>query len=173
MRKRCRTSIFTIIIVAIGLVWSAYNIFVIGDCKTFFGANLFQILTIMVAIVISFYISQRITDRRRKADVIEKMLYIIQDRLSNKDIILSSKREVSLPALREVENNLKYLTEHCFSGQKDDFKILNDKFEVLRGLFDESFMQESRLNELKPKMVSAISVINSKCNEIILKMNDD
>lgn len=173
MRKRCRTSIFTIIIVVIGLVWSAYNIFVIGDCKTFFGANLFQILTIMIAIVISFYISQKMTDRRRKADVIEKMLYSIQDRLSCKEIILSSKREISLPALREVENNLKHLKEHCFPNQEEDFKILYDKFEILRELFDESFMQESRLNELKPKMICAINVINSKCNEIILKMNDD
>ena len=59
-----------------------YNIVV--DAGAFFTASIYQIISLLFAIVITYLLTQRKNDKRRKNDMLDKMILGIQKDISEK-----------------------------------------------------------------------------------------
>ncbi len=149
-----------IAIISIILIWK--------NCKTidFYEANLLQILTFILATMISFSFVQHRTDKRRKVDCIEHIIIEIQNLINNSEILFSLERE-ALILQSLIANKIKYLKEKGFSQTTPDIDYISSEFEELRSLYANHIQD---LDTIKEDLNRHKINISTKCDKVRLTL---
>lgn len=121
-----------LVIIAVGcLIWSIYNGFNNGK---FLEASLIQILTLVVAIFISYFLVQHKNDRRRKADFINKMLQEIVLQVEDEGV-LDADTSRAWTIQKSIANRLLALKDNGFKDIEQDMDYVIKEFEEIRELY--------------------------------------
>lgn len=165
-------AILIIAVIALGI----YN----GVSRTteFFEVSIAQILTLLVAIVIAFWATQRKTDERRIKEQIEKVVIKIQTEVSASSFVTFSSDDTSeevqkriTMTTRKLKNAIEIL--HAYSKLFDIAKDVSYIEEQLREYDDCVSVKVGDLDYLS-KSESHLRMfaenINSKCDHIILQL---
>jgi hypothetical protein len=152
-----------IALISIILIWK--------NCNTndFYEANLLQILTFILATMISFSFVQHRTDKRRKVDCIEHIIIEIQNLINNNEILFSLERE-ALILQSSIANKIKYLKEKGFSQTTPDIDYISSEFEELRSLYANHKQSTQDLDTIKEDLNRHKINISTKCDKVRLTL---
>lgn len=104
-----------------------YNLF---NNDTFFSVPVTSLLTVLVAVVFSYWLVQSRNDKRKKNDKLGSLLYKIQDIIQQKEFIESNNEAIqrrNLIKQRSVGNKIEYLKNGC--GKDASIKKLVEELE--------------------------------------------
>lgn len=142
-----------------------YNLVVNDD---FFKAPLTTIISILVAIVLSYFLSQRKTDDRRKREKIDKLLYKIQG------IVLDEKfievKETDLITQRSIVNKILDIEENATSEIRDDVGRLKEIFQEYRDFYSNHYTDDEYMKKSRIELTNFISRIDDLCDRMHMKL---
>lgn len=149
MGGKRRNKLIVIIPTVILLCISAFNIFENG--KDFFEINIYQIVSLIFAFVITFYLTQITNDERRKIDMLDKMLFEIQKELTNECLLkfeTEEDRNIALLHQRSIASRLKYLIDNnLFPSIIDDIKYTYNEIQHLRSMYGDHMIDKDYMNK--------------------------
>ena len=167
--------ILAIIIVSIFI--GITNIFFIKNCN-FWTVNISQLLTIIVAVLIAFWASQRKTDERRVKEQIEKITYKIQDVVTSPNFVqfdssIGSENVTKMLNLntRKINNCVTLLKEYSnIIDIKEEIDYISDQLTEYREFISEKTGDIEYLKKSETHLRKLSDNINTKCDFIILKL---
>ncbi len=147
-----------VILVCALLVWKN-----IGS-TAFFSANAVEIITILLGMIIAFYLSERMNDKRRRNDCIEHIIVEIEDFVANDENYKNCQN--SLMKQSSCANRIKYIKDAAFSDIKDDVGFIEQHFAEIRDLFSNHYQNEDELKSVKKDIDKHRDLIADKCCKI-------
>ena len=153
--------VFGCIIVALGV----YNY---QNNKSFFEASFTSLATICVAVIVSFYLVQLKTDKRRQKEKIDTLLYKIQSYLTEESFLLGGEDAwKNLILHRSIFNKIKYL-ENLNIDKKilDELKKVKGYLEKFRCTYSENYLDEEKLKDKYDELKHYITLIDDICDKI-------
>lgn len=126
MKKLCYIVFFSLLTVGSG-IWIYYNI---NNNENFFIAPLYSIITIIIALVFTFFLNQVLIEKRRKK---ENLLRIVQKTIVELDspcLIIKNESDVLSTRLlqQSIRNHIKMMTGNkLFSQQNKTLLSLVEK----------------------------------------------
>jgi len=132
--------------------------------SNFFSANLTDIITIIVGIVIAFFITERLTDQRRRNDCIEHIVVEIENFITDDGNFKIDKGTYIRHG--SCANRIKYLKDAGFSDIKDDIEFIETNFQNIRDLYSHHNQSEEALQEVKIDIDKHRTNIVDKCSKI-------
>lgn len=151
-------------------------IFIVLICKNccdanFLEANLVQIVTLMLATFVAFYISQKLTDKRRKIDLIQQQLNDIQNLIANSDYIFSIEDTKRARILQKSTlNKIKHIKDYSFPFIFQDIEYISECFVQLKELYDEHSACEEDLQVVSDDIFRIKMNISDKIDKIKLML---
>lgn len=112
MKRWQRTLILVIALIAL-LGWALYNYFNNG---TFFEASLANVVTIGLAIFVSYYFTQKTNDKRKQKDIILGLLLKLHSQIDSQEMFkLSSQEEGAITMRnRDINNKITILEDNKY-----------------------------------------------------------
>ena len=168
--KNSRVSKYSLVIVFIICMFGIIVYNLLNNDK-FLETSVTSIISIVIAVVISYVFVQKKTDLRSKKEKIDKLLYKIQDIIGGESFSLSGKRE-NLILHRSISNKLAGLKK--IQMDKDIMKKIED-IEQVFGDFrefygnhynDSEYMEKSRI-----ELINYIQRIDDICDEIHVSLS--
>lgn len=167
-----RKKIITIsIIVLVLIVFGIYN----GITnKEFWNMSLYNILTLLVAVVVAFYFTQKNNDIRKTKEKAENIFEKIQD-IINQDKYYridekTDERELNMMK-RTVNNKLKLLEkESSIINNDSEMKYLREKFDEYRAFIDDHINDKKYLEKSEIELKKILNLMDDKIDEIRLKL---
>lgn len=156
------------IVILFSILCLIFGIYNFSHNKDFLKAPLTTIITILVAVIVSFYLVQRKTDSRRKSEKIDKLLYKVQEMINDPVLITFSPNTLLLH--RSVINTIKLIETNIAPEFKQDIANIKEKFEYIRNVYgnhytDEDFMQKSYVD-----LINYVYLIDDICNKIHMEL---
>ena len=130
----------------------------------FFEANLIDIVTIAIAGIITWYLTEKQEDDRRRNDCIEHIIVEIEGMILSEEIF-SKEKKITLLKQSSCANRIKYLKDANFQEIREDIEFISSQFEMLRNLYSEH-MDDPSVVEADFRKIQ--SRIGDKCNKIRL-----
>lgn len=130
----------------------------------FFAANLTDIITLIVGIVIAVFITERLTDQRRRNDCIEHIVMEIESFITNDDNFRIDKSTYIKHG--SCANRIKYLKDAGFTDIKGDIEFIESNFENIRDLYSHHNQSDEELLRVKLDIDKHRTNIVDKCNKI-------
>lgn len=154
--------------IAIIFVVSTCGFLVIKNIKkcSFFNANLVDVLTILLGILVVFYLTEHLTDNRRRNDCIEHIIMEIEGLVSADENFSISPS--SLMKQSSCANRIKYLNDAAFPDIQTDIKFISDHFSEIRDLYSNHNSSEDNLNSVRTDIDKHRTYIVDKCCKIRL-----
>lgn len=142
-----------------GLIW-----LIIKNCKKedFFSASFIDILTIGIAIFISFMITEYSDNKRRRNECIEHIILEIEDMVSG-DEIVNGESNMTLLKQSSCANRIKYLKDAKFTDIEQDIIFIEEQFQEIRDLYSN---HKDDLPSVKNDLERHQRLICDKCNKI-------
>ena len=171
MKKFCYIVFFSLLTVG-SSIWIYYNI---NNNEDFFIAPLYSIITIIIALVFTFFFNQVLIEKRRKK---ENLLRIVQKTIVELDspcLIIKSRNDIAATRLlqQSIRNHIKMLLENKLFSQKNKelLELVEKDFNDYWDLISEHITD---LNYLK-KSESTLSkhIQNAKNKLDIISLNID
>lgn len=142
----------------------------------FMDAKFKDILTLFIAVYISYFLVQRNTGHRMALDKIDKMLYKIQAVINAKDFISIETDEIKQKNLiihRTTANKINYLKKYMQSIKVEqellnDVAVITSEFEKLRELYSEHLNNSYYLDTSYKEITNGICRIDDACDHIHL-----
>ncbi len=130
----------------------------------FFSANLVEILTILLGIIVAFYLAEHMTDQRRRNDCIEHVIAEIESFVSKDENF--SLNASALMKQTSCANRIKYLKDASFPDIKDDITFIETHFIEIRDLFSNHSASDEELKTVKKDIDKHRDCIVDKCCKI-------
>ena len=155
------------------LIVAIYNIIHFGYCN-FLQASVSQLLTLLVAIIVSYYLVQKRSDEKNKKEIIIRLLADIQKEVTNEDayrISVNSKPATLTLRNRTLNNYLDTLSNYGeLFGISEQVCFLQEKLSeytdcIGNHIDDIDFLSKAELDLQRP-----LALINSKAYEIMLNL---
>ncbi|WP_394524334.1 hypothetical protein [Lacrimispora sp. JR3] len=156
---------FAVACVAIILVLKNYN------STDFYQASLLQILTFILATIISIIFVQHRTDKRRKIDCIEHIIIEIQNVIQHNENIFSLKSD-ALMLQASAANKIMYIKDMGFPQNQKDIAYIYDEFQELRDLYGNHVKTEEDLESIENDLKRHKLNITTKCDKVRLSLYD-
>lgn len=137
----------------------------------FWDASCVQILTLALTAFVSFFLVQRLADKRRKIDFMEHVIAEIQNVLEHDKVIFSLDRE-ALGIQSSIGNKLLHLQNHSFAQIKGDIDYIYSEFTELREMYAAHYQDPEGYELIKKDMDRHIHKISNKCDKIRLTLYD-
>lgn len=157
-----------LIFVAMVAALTIYNLIKNTD---FFDASMSSLISIVAVLLISYYLTQRKNDDRRKLENVDRLLTKIQEELKNKEICDASSEEKIEQALilqRSLGNKLKYYMDYCNEKEKRDAKYMFEEFKRVRELYGNHMNDSEYIRKSKGDFKNILTKIDDKCEELHL-----
>lgn len=150
--------------------------------KDFFIVNAQQIITILIAVGISFFASQFKNDERKIKDNVERIIVKIQDMVNSSDftcIKFSNDKKNDNNTRKNITinnrtiNNLISVVEKNYSKRlhiEDEIKYIKDSFEEYNVFVSEHINNLKYLSNSETTLRRLSNNIDNKCYELIAKM---
>lgn len=130
----------------------------------FFSARLTDIITILVGVVIVVFITERLTDQRRRNDCIEHIVLEIEVFVTDDSNFVIDKSTYIKQG--SCANRIKYLKDANFPEIKEDIKFIESNFQDIRDLYSNHNQNEEALQEVKIDIDKHRTNISDKCSKI-------
>ncbi len=157
---------FVIILGAIGT--TAFGIYNMINNEDFLKAPLTTMISILVAIVLSYFFTQRKTDDRRKMEKIDKLLYKVQDIILNKEFIVV--QDSDLIVHRSIANKIKFLKNNAPCDLKSDVDRLEEIFEDYRRFYGEHYKDKDYMKKSKIDLLNYVMKFDDVCDNIHMRL---
>lgn len=153
---------FILICISLGI----YNLI---NNQEFFKTSFSTIVSIIVAVVLSYFLAQRKTDTRRKKEKIDSLLYKIQNIMLSNDFYTVKTENLILQ--RSIANKIEYIEENIGSDFKDDIKRIKENFERYRNTYGNSYADSKNMNNSERELRNYIALIDDVCDKIHIKLS--
>lgn len=165
-----------IIVIPLAIVLTVLVIFNIRNNANFFMISIGSLLTLFVAILISYYFVQRNTDQRYQKEIYVKLLMDIQSFVTNPDIytfnkeidtgIITSRKRTLSNYIRLIESHSK---KFCL---QTEVEFVRKKFDEYDELIGDHISDIEYLSKSKKELQRPLDLINDKLYEMMLKLYD-
>lgn len=166
--RRIVKYIILIVILALLGAFAIYNI-ICND--SFFTASLANIITIAIAVFVSFYLVQRWTDERKRKEIFLSLLTKLQSVIEDENAYnfdAQSKDEITMRK-RDISNWIKILEDANPPYIKDeDVKFIREKFDEYSDIIGNHIDDLDALRKLKKDLKRPIDLMESKIVKIEL-----
>ncbi len=143
-----------------------YNIFCNRD---FFETSITAVLSIIVAIVVSYFFVQHKTDERRKKEKVDDLLYKIERILQKEDFLVVKEGDLILH--RSVSNKICFLSDYVENEDiKNDITRMKEYFDQYREFYGNHYKDEAYMEKSKNELMNYISRIDDICDSIHMKL---
>ena len=137
---------------------------ILEDGKAFFNSNLISLIGVMSAVFISYFVVQRLTDKRRKADAFDRMLLTIEQEVENTAKLFSEDKPEALLIQRSLANRIRYLKEAAeWDSIEKDMVYIESRFSDLRNAYGEYIDKSQRSTSQFNTMKRCATDIKDKC----------
>lgn len=162
--------IFIGIIFATGtIIWGIHS-FQVAE-KDFFAASFEDILAVVIAVLVTFFLTERLNDKRKLYEYIEHMILEIEELLDNDKIFYDDNRKIALALQRSCASKIKILKEANISDFSDDFEKMENEFHEIRDLYSNHYTGgRDDLLKLEPDFNKHKINITDKCDRIRLQL---
>ena len=130
----------------------------------FFSASAVDIITILLGALIAFYLTEQMTDRRRRNDCIEHIISEVEAFVSEEANFKIDKG--TLMRQGSCANRIKYLKDASFSDIRKEVSFIDDKFNEIRDLYSNHCMDQKELDTVKIDIDKRRDLIVDKCCKI-------
>ena len=172
--NRC-TSFWIVVITGCILGIALYNIVICA--KEFFSANVYQVISLLFVLFITFLLTQRKNDYRRKIDMLDKMVVGIQEDISHGEIVsykTEEQRSIALLKQKSIANRIQYLKESkIHNGIEYDVDYIAKEMERLREFYGAHMDDINYMEKSSADFEKYIVNICDKCFSIRLKLYED
>lgn len=148
---------------------AAYNI-VVND--KFWEMSLFQVMTLTATIFLAFFLSQKLTDDRRREEKAESLLMIIQEELQDPRFTdMNSQEDIDYVGIknRRIANTIDCLQEISDKvGITEGVGIIKNKFESYEELYGNHVADLVHLQSSKIDFENIIVCIKDECERLIV-----
>lgn len=135
----------------------------------FFTAPLTTIVSIVVAVVISYFFVQRKTDDRRKREKVDKLLYKIQEMILDEKFI--EVKEQDLIIQRSIANKITYLKNNVIDKNiKTQVERIEEIFGEYREFYSNHYKDVTYMEKSKKELANYVTRIDDVCDEIHMKL---
>lgn len=155
--KRYLLQIISLIVL---LVLSLFNL----SSATFWNTSFTEVITIGLAIFVSFYLTENLNDKRRRNDCIEHIILEIES-MMNEDFIFSLNKD-TLIHQSSCANRIKYLKDANFRDIQADIDFIAREFEEIRDLHSNHKQTSKKLKTVLIDFEKHRALICDKCNKI-------
>lgn len=173
-KKRVRVSdvVMTIVACVAGLFIigvAVYNA-VIND--KFWEMSLFQVMTLLATIFLAFFLSQKLTDDRRREAKAESLLLIIQQELQDSRFTdMNSQEDVEYVGIknRRIANTIDCLKKISSRvGITEGVGIIKEKFDRYEELYGNHVTDLVHLQSSKIDFENIVVCIKDECERMIV-----
>lgn len=176
MDKEKVVSIIGVVITLVCILGiSVYNIVV--SSEEFFDATVYQIISLLFALIITFLLTQRKNDYRRKIDMIDKMIAGIQEDLSSREFVLyetDAQMNIALLKQKSLANRIQYLMDSKIHNKiGKDVEYIAKEMENLREFYGAHMKDKDYMDKSSADIEKYIVNINDKCFSMRLKLYEN
>lgn len=141
--------------------------------KDFWISSASSIFSIFAVLFLSYYLTQKRNDQRKKLENYDRLICKIQDELYNEAMFCANSKEEQNKALnlqRSLGNKLKYFMDFCDEELKDDAKYMSDEYVRLKTLYGNHMSDVDYINKSKEDFKNGLCKIDDRCEELHLKI---
>jgi hypothetical protein len=155
------------------LVFAIYNL---RSNENFFEASLFQVALLVIPIGITYYLTQRKLDERKKKDILERLIAQTQEAALSEELLRFSERKSVLGQQRHLGNKVSVLVEFSASLPELTSESLRIKelYEEIREILDDAIardvMSDTEKFEAENKAQKVSRNISLYCDKMLLKI---
>lgn len=153
-----------IIAIILSLLVSVLLLYCNASKPSFLEASLVDIATIFFACFITFYLTEKINDNRRRNDCIEQVITEIEKMVIDEAIF--AKSEWTFIYQASCANKIRYLKEAGFSCIQEDIDFIATHFQEIRELYSNHRNSQKELDVVKKDFQRLQSLICDKCTKI-------
>lgn len=165
MNKKSSSIVKGILTVLLLCAFAAFVVYNIKNNDKFWDASLVNVITILIAIIISYFFVQRKNDLRKQKDILLNLINGLQLQISSEkayDFSGQSGEEI-LMRKRDISNKI-----HILSGFQDTFllqdemKFVCEKFDEYDALIGDHISDLDYLRKSKNELRRPLDLINNK-----------
>lgn len=177
MKKKISAIFAVRILFALIIGMAVINIFFLKN-SNFWEMSVSQVLTLLVAIAISFWAAQRKTDERKIKEQIERITEKIQREVSSPEFVIFSIGEDPTEAQKKITMTTRKLT-NCINilheygktiGLSEEIRYIEDQVRGYRDFVSVKVGDLDYLSKSETHLRKYADNINSKCDYIILRL---
>lgn len=132
----------------------------------FWELKISDLITIVIACLISYYLKDRKEDTIRRNDCIEHIITEIEQMLESDDLF-SIERRIALSKQRSCANRVKYLKKASFDGLSDDINFIETHIDIIREIYSDNEQQQE---EYLKKYQNLKGLIVDRCVKIRISL---
>lgn len=136
----------------------------------FWDTNIIQVLSLINAVVIGFFIVQSLTEKRRYIDCIDKIVLDLQKEVANNEDIYSSDKRIARLAQKSVSNRIKYLKDYSDGEVKKEFEYIENQMKEFKEMYDDHCGSDEEIKGIRVDLNRYIDNITDKCVKIRLML---
>ena len=152
------------ITILVALILCYYN----KSRSQFLEASLTDVITIVFASCITFYLTEKINDNRRRNDCIEQVIIEIERMVMDEAIF--AQDESTLTYQSSCANRIRYLQEAGFSHIQEDIDFIEEHFREIRELYSNHSKAKKELDVVKKDFQKQQRLICDKCTKIRIEL---
>ncbi|MED9967339.1 MAG: hypothetical protein UFJ18_11190 [Blautia sp.] len=137
--------------------------------EKFFDTSLTTLLTIAVAVIISYFFVQKRTDNRRKNEKIDNLLYKIQKYINEDNFVLTGG-EISRKNLilhKAIANEIRCIKNMNLDKEsRKQIARVERYFKDFREVYGENYPNEERIEEKYSELKNYVVNIDDACDRI-------
>lgn len=172
MVKKYRTGIVVAGTIIGVLILGIYNAF---QNNEFWNASITNILTILVALVFTYYMTQRTNNIRRKKDVVSKILDRLYVLIADPRMCkINSSKDVDFVKIniRTISNKISCLEQMARELQyEEEIRQMKEAFSSYEEFISDHINDIEYLKKSEKQLNNGIGLIDNKCDMILVKMN--
>ena len=159
-------------IIAVFIAISVVSCICNGVCE-FFSFNIVDILTLGIASLLIYYLTERNNDKRKKNEKIENLIIEISSKLNSISLQIPSKEKQKeyLYCFKYISNKFSVLKLLIEKEDERNLENAEKEFENLRVFITDNINQEaSYFENLKDKIPNYVSNIDTFLDKIIVNI---
>lgn len=155
-------------------------ILIIGICNMicynkFWETSVSSIITLLIAVVFSYYFTQSKNDIRKKKEKADRLLYKIQDIILEKGFIESDPEEISRVNLikhRSLANKIECLKKTCKGDDEiyKDIEKLEEEFSRFREFYGEHYKDSEYMLKSQNELQNYVTKMDDIADQIHIKI---
>lgn len=169
MKKIIKFLIIIVVGLSIGGI-ALYNAFV---NPKFWEIQIGQVLTLYVAIVVSYALVQWRNTDSHKNEKIDDLVYKIQVMISDENLMKAdsdSSQQLNLMIHRSIAKKIQYVKDSNVKEIEQEVSEIESNFTILRELYSNHMKDQEYLDKSTYEINNRIKLIDDSCDSIHMKL---
>lgn len=149
----------------LAICFAVFVLYNIGHNEEFWNASAVNIITILIAVVISYFLVQRKSDRRKQKEILLDLINKLRLLIDSEEAcdFTGQSREEILMRNRDISNKVQILTNiQTVFGIEDDMKFIQEKAEEYLSLVGDHSMDLEYLVKSKKELQRPLMLISTR-----------